>query len=259
MSYHIRSLYSGSSGNSVYISAGGANVLIDAGKSARSLCMALTAAGTDIKNIDAIFITHEHTDHTGALEIISKKYGIPVHITEASAQGMHMGDYLRGAAVIHTPLFSVNVKDKLSISSFATSHDSACCVGYRIEFDDDDGHHTIGLATDTGYVTDAMQKSLIGCESVVLECNHDPDMLRYGPYPYQLKQRISSRHGHLSNEDCAAFAATLAESGTQRILLAHLSRENNTPDAAFAAVRSAVPDESVEILVASPDNIVELI
>lgn len=258
MPYHIRSLYSGSSGNAVLLSAAGVNILIDAGKSARALCNALNEAGSDIKRIDAIFITHEHADHTGALEIISKKYSIPVHITTASADHMATGCYLRSAAVMHPPLFSAEVGE-VTVTSFPTSHDSACCVGYRFEFEDAEGHHAVGLATDTGCVTDDMVRGLTGCESVVLECNHDPDMLRFGPYPYQLKQRISSRYGHLSNDDCAAFALQLAESGTQRILLAHLSRENNSPDVAFAAVRSAVPDENVEILVASPDNIVELI
>lgn len=251
-------MYSGSSGNAVLLSAAGVNILIDAGKSARALCAALNEAGSDIKNIDAIFITHEHADHTGALEMISKKYSIPVHITEASADRMPPGRYLQGAAVMHPPLFSAEVGE-VTVTSFATSHDSACCVGYRFEFEDGEGNHAVGLATDTGYVTDGMVKSLTGCESVVLECNHDPDMLRFGPYPYQLKQRIGSRYGHLSNEDCAAFASQLAETGTRRILLAHLSRENNTPEVALAAVRAAVPDESVDIMIASPDAPVELI
>ena len=258
MPYHIRSLYSGSSGNAVLLSAAGVNILVDAGKSARALCTALNEAGSDIKNIDAIFITHEHADHTGALEIISKKYSIPVHITEASADKMPPSSYFRGAAVTHPPLFCAEVGE-VSVSSFATSHDSACCVGYRFEFEDGEGRHAVGVATDTGYVTDGMIQSLTGCESVVLECNHDSDMLRFGPYPYQLKQRISSRHGHLSNEDCAAFASRLAETGTRRILLAHLSRENNTPEVALAAVRAAVPDECVDIIIASPDEPVELI
>ena len=240
------------------LSAVGVNILIDAGKSARALCMALNAAGSDIKNIDAIFITHEHADHTGALEIISKKYSIPVHMTTASADRMPAGVFLRGAAVMHPPLFSAEVGE-VTVTSFATSHDSACCVGYRFEFDDGEGHHAVGLATDTGCITDGMVKSLMGCESVVLECNHDSDMLRFGPYPYQLKQRIGSRYGHLSNEDCAAFASQLAETGTRRILLAHLSRENNAPEVALAAVRAAVPDESVDIMIASPDAPVELI
>lgn len=258
MSYHICSLYSGSGGNSVLIEAGGATVLVDAGKSCRTLCASLEALGHGIGEIDAIFITHEHTDHVGALEQLSKRYGIPVHITEASFCGMPAGMYLRRAAVTHPPLYSVRVAG-LTVSSFATSHDSACAVGYRFEFEDEEGTHCLGLATDTGYVTDGMEAGLGGCEAVVLECNHDPTMLMFGPYPYQLKLRIRSRTGHLSNEDCAALAARLAASGTRHILLAHLSKENNHPDTALAAVREAVPQQEVDIRVAKPCEPVRLV
>ncbi len=254
--YHVFSLYSGSGGNSMLISAGGANILIDAGKSARTLCRALNAAGSDIKNIDAIFITHEHTDHTGALEVLSKKYRIPVHMTTPSASCIpsQCCVSLQGILTTHPPLFSVQIGG-LTISSFPTSHDSACCVGYRLSFVDAAGqHHFLGYATDTGCVTSYIKSGLSGCEAVILECNHDTEMLRCGPYPAQLKSRILSRFGHLSNDDCATLSAYLAENGTRRILLAHLSRENNRPDIAAATVRSAVPDENVEIIIADPDE-----
>lgn len=257
--FHIRSLYSGSAGNSVLISACGTNILIDAGKSARTLCASLNAAGSDIGSIDAIFVTHEHSDHIGALEVISKKYRIPVHMTEASALNMSMGSFLGGAAVIHAPLYSVQV-GALTVSSFQTPHDSACCVGYRVEFDGSDGcRHALGCATDIGCVTPHLREALCGCEAVVVECNHDVDMLRFGPYPGQLKTRILSRRGHLSNEDCAAFSCELAAAGARYILLAHLSRENNRPEMAYAAVRAAVPDESVSIVIADPDEPVALV
>lgn len=256
--YHICSLYSGSSGNAILIDAAGTRILIDAGKSARALCTALCAVGSDIRNIDAIFVTHEHSDHVSALEMISKKYKIPVHMTEASAGKMPAGDFLRGVVVTHTPLFSVKV-GALSVTSFPTSHDSVCSVGYRIEFEDEDGKHSLGLATDTGYVTDCMGEGLDGCEAVIIECNHDLEMLRLGPYPFQLKERILSHRGHLSNDACAAFASKLAYSGTHHILLAHLSRDNNAPDIAYAAVRAAVPDENIVIKVADPDSPVSLI
>lgn len=257
MSYHICSLYSGSGGNCVLIQAGGAKVLVDAGKSCRTLCAALEAQGHGIGEIDAIFITHEHTDHVGALEQLSKRYSIPVHITEASLGGMPAGVYLRQAAVTHPPLYSVQVAG-LTVSSFTTSHDSACAVGYRFEFEDESGTHCLGLATDTGYVTEGMETGLSGCEAVVLECNHDPNMLMTGHYPYQLKLRIRSRQGHLSNEDCAALAARLVARGTQHILLAHLSRDNNHPAVALSAVREAVPQEAVDIKIADPSEAVVL-
>lgn len=258
MSYHICSLYSGSGGNCVLVEAGGTTVLVDAGKSCRTLCAALESQGHSIGEIAAIFITHEHTDHIGALEQLSKKYNIPVHITEASLRGMPAGPFLRGSAVAHPPLFCVTIGG-LRVSSFATSHDSACAVGYRFEFEDDDGAHCLGLATDTGYVTEGMSEGLRGCEAVVLECNHDPIMLMFGPYPYQLKLRIKSRKGHLSNEDCAALAAQLVATGTRHILLAHLSKENNDPATALATVREAVPQEEINIRVAKPCEPVVLV
>ena len=259
--YRICSLYSGSGGNSVYIRGGGKNILIDAGKSARSLCRSLTLAGSDIKSIDAVFITHEHTDHIGALKVLCKKNELPIHMTSPSADSL---DPLTRASlgnklIIHPPLYSVELGG-VTVTSFPASHDSACCVGYRIEFYGEDGrHHAIGYATDTGCIGEAMLSSLDGCESVILESNHDEDMLRFGPYPYSLKTRIASRFGHLSNGDCAILASQLAARGTKNILLAHLSRENNTPDRALSTVRAAIPDGSVNILIADPEEIVELV
>lgn len=254
--YQIYSLYSGSGGNSLLMRAGGVNILIDAGKSARSLCRSLLDVGSDIENIDAIFITHEHADHISALEVLTRRHRIPVHMTEASAAGIppHSKESLGGVLRLHKPLFSVNVGGVI-VTSLPASHDSNFCVGYRIEFDGIDGtRRALGCATDTGYVTKYIREGLCGCEAVVIECNHDVTMLRCGPYPAYLKSRILSRRGHLSNDDCADFAAYLADRGTRHFLLAHVSRENNDPEIAAAAVRAAVPDENVRILVAEPDS-----
>lgn len=249
----ICSLYSGSKGNSLYISVNGVEILIDAGKNARTLCRALLDIGTDIKNISAIFITHEHSDHISALEIISKKYEIPIHITDISAKKFDMmpDSFIHKNLVRHTPIYEVDI-EALHITSFSVPHDSMMCVGYRIDFCDDEGSHSVGIATDIGYVTKGICKNLEGCEAVVLESNHDEDMLKNGPYPYDLKKRILSNRGHLSNKASATFGAHLANMGTISFMLAHLSEENNTPDIALDEFISNIADPRVEISVASP-------
>lgn len=246
----ITSLYSGSAGNATLVKTERATILIDAGKSARALCNALRQAGSDPEHIDAVFITHEHTDHISALEVFLKKHSAPVHITCVSADLISPARFpnLCKNLVTHPPLFTERVGD-LTVRSFLLSHDSAMCVGYRVETD---FGYAFGHATDTGYVTDGMRDCLNGCTSVLLESNHDIDMLRFGAYPPDLKKRILSRHGHLSNDDCAAFAVGLAENGTENFMLAHLSEENNTPDYAIRTVGKALsPFEKARLFVAS--------
>ena len=255
----IVTLYSGSGGNSTFIRVADTAILIDAGKNAKRLCMALKEIGSDISEIRAIFITHDHADHTAALEVLSKKHDIPIHITEQSAR---VFDRIAPAPihqrlVRHTPIFTVEVGD-LTVSSFMTPHDSMMSVGYRIEFFDGEERRALGVATDIGYVTDDIKEGLSGCEAVVLESNHDVHMLRCGPYPDVLKRRILSNRGHLSNKDSAALSAYLAEKGTRAFLLAHLSEENNEPSLALEETERAICDCGVSIAVACPDCPVEL-
>lgn len=256
----ICSLYSGSKGNSLYISAAGAEILIDAGKNARALCRALSDIGTDIKNIAAIFVTHEHTDHISALEIISKKYELPIHITDISAKKLDRDPdaFVHKNLVRHESMYEVDVGN-LHVTSFSVPHDSMMCVGYKINFCDSVGSHSIGVATDIGYVTKGICKNLEGCEWVVLESNHDEDMLKNGPYPYELKKRILSNRGHLSNRSSAAFGVHLANTGTRSFMLAHLSEENNTPDTALDEFISNIADPRIAISVASPTLPTEMI
>lgn len=247
----VYTLYSGSDGNAVYFNLAGHQFLIDAGKSARTLCTALKEVGSDISKIEAIFVTHEHSDHTSALEILEKYNSIPIHIATRSAEKLKSGknQYLLPNLVTHPPLFCERL-GCVKISSFETPHDSRSSVGYRVEFTDSEGDHKIGLATDMGRVTDSIRRGLTGCDSIIIEANHDVEMLLCGPYPEHLKMRILSDHGHLSNADCAAFAAELARDGAKRFLLAHLSEENNDPSLALSEVRAAIGDESVTVGVA---------
>lgn len=256
----VVTLYSGSGGNATYIRAAGASILIDAGKSARTLCQKLTEIGSDIKDIQAIFITHEHTDHVSALETLAKRNDIPIHVTDGSAKKFdrYPDSAIHSRLVRHTPLYSEQVGG-MTVSSFRTPHDSNMSVGYRIEFEDRGKKRAIGVATDIGYVSDSVKSGLSGCEVVVLESNHDVEMLEEGPYPYDLKQRIRSNRGHLSNTDCACFASELACQGTKAFILAHLSEENNEPCIALDEVLGAVSDMGAAVATADADSPTELV
>ena len=235
-------LYSGSKGNCIHIRAGEDEILIDAGRSLRALASGLCAVGSDLSRIRAIFITHEHSDHISALEMLCKRYKIPVHMTSVSAARLLKSTvYIRQNLVEHAPLFSADA-GALHISSFRTPHDSEMSVGYTVHLPDG---RKIGIATDIGRITDEIRENLLGSETVVIESNHDRDMLESGPYPAWLKQRIRSATGHLSNDECSAFLPELIEKGTRNILLAHLSAENNTPETALACARRSCPNSKI--------------
>ena len=256
----IVSLYSGSTGNAFLVDGGSpdSKFLIDAGKNTKKLCLALEQAGVSPKELQAIFITHEHSDHVSALPVLLKKYPMPVHLASASAYKLANDPAVAPLLCLHSPIFTQRVGN-VTVSSFPTPHDSRCSVGYRLEFDLPTGECVrIGYATDIGHASEEVEKALLGCEAVVLESNHDVEMLRMGSYPYDLKQRILSKRGHLCNNDSAVLAARLAAAGTKTLLLAHLSQENNTPELAYEACFCAVGDENVRILVAHPDEITEV-
>jgi phosphoribosyl 1,2-cyclic phosphodiesterase len=258
-SYRIVNLYSGSGGNSTFIRVGDSAILIDAGKSARALCRALTDIGEDIENISAIFITHEHTDHVSALEMIAKKHAIPIHITSVSAERFDQKStpYCFSKLITHPVEFCERVGE-MNVRSFRTPHDSRMSVGYRIEFFDGERERAIGYATDIGYISEEIYSSLLGCELVVIESNHDIDMLMTGPYPRDLKLRVASKRGHLSNRECAEFAITLAENGTKAFMLAHLSKENNDPCLALEKTERAISGFGARVAVARPDDPCEI-
>lgn len=231
---HAATLFSGSSGNSTLLYTEKTAVLIDAGRSCKAVCTSLAALGKTLSDIDAVFVTHEHSDHISALDVMLRKRRIPVHVTAASAAELCKVPAAAACAVIHdTPYFSEAVGDMV-IDAFPLPHDSRCHVGYVAV--DADGDRA-GVATDMGRITPEARSALSGCRQVVTEANHDVEMLRCGRYPYALKKRILSGTGHLSNDDCAVWCRLLAEGGTRAIMLAHLSLDNNDPGMAFAAVR----------------------
>ncbi len=254
---HAYSLYSGSAGNSFLLDANGVCILIDAGKNAKSLCAAIRATGHEPEEISAVFVTHEHSDHIKALPVFLKKHPIPVHLPMACAYKLTCEPSAEPHLLTHPPIHTEEIGG-IRISSFPTPHDSRGSVGYRIEIPTPDGIYRIGYATDIGHVSAAVEKNLMGCHAVVLESNHDPEMLMDGPYPYDLKLRISSKRGHLCNADSACLAARLCENGTKTIMLAHLSQENNTPDTAYSEHLGQLAHEGIHINVAAPDTVVEM-
>ena len=246
----VTSIASSSKGNCYHVSCNNTEFLIDAGISAKGICDGLRNIGTCIEKIQAIFITHEHIDHVKGLYVLTKKHHIPIHMTRRSAdvfcqKNTELPDIVRHESVFTCAFGGVKV------SSFFSSHDSADCVGYIVECEND----RFGIATDTGYVDRVAVDALVGCSTVVLESNYDEKMLLGGNYPPELKERIKSATGHLSNYDCAAFARYLAENGTKRFMLGHLSEENNTPEIAFNITSRALKDfDDVIIKIAEPYN-----
>ena len=235
--FRVTALAASSSGNSYHIKHNNTEILVDVGISAKCVCDRLRELGTDITNIDAIFITHEHIDHVKGLAVLSNKYDIPIHMTSRSAEEFLRKNPKAMNITQHELRFECRVGNILA-RSFFSSHDSCECVGYTFEADG----YKFGLATDLGYVDREAIEALVGCNSVVLESNYDEKKLICGSYPEHLKDRIRSNTGHLSNYDCAAFARYLAENGTRFFMLGHLSEENNTPEIAYNSTSRALAD-----------------
>jgi len=240
----IHTIASGSEGNCLLLSAGGTHILVDAGISCRRISAALGLLGLSMADVAAVCVTHEHSDHICGLQTLVRRWEIPICANAATARQL-----LYRIAGIAPRLRAVEGPFQLggvTVTPFPTSHDVSGGADYRFDFDG----VSVGVLTDTGYVTDGAREALAGVELLVLESNHDVERLRSGPYPYPLKLRILSDRGHLSNDAAAAFAAEMALSGTRQIVLAHLSRENNTPALALEAVSAAVADYPVTVTVA---------
>ncbi|MCR4723763.1 MAG: MBL fold metallo-hydrolase [Eubacteriales bacterium] len=237
------SLYSGSSGNCILLDYGGGAFLVDAGNSGVRIREALNSLGMDMDRIRAILVTHEHSDHIQAVGILARKYSLPVYMSEQTYMGMQgKMRKVKDRSIHFVDKGCAFEIDGIEVTPFALSHDAADPVGYRFC----DGKTAAAVATDTGIVTLQAQSVLKGCRDIILESNHDLDMLMRGSYPAALKQRILSDKGHLSNDDAASFCASLIENGTEHICLGHLSKENNTPMIAFNTVNGTLEQKGMK-------------
>lgn len=248
------SLFSGSSGNSTYLATSKGGILIDAGVSAKRLQEALVQREIDPSSLCAVFITHEHIDHISGLKVFLKRFPMPVYATRGTMEAILERDALPSGVAVDVIDGDIEIAD-MTVSAFATPHDSRQSCGYRVSFPDE---RKVAVATDIGYLTDEVREAICGCDLVHIESNHDVRMLENGPYPFSLKCRVLGEEGHLSNDACASLLPILLQSGATRFVLSHLSRENNTPQLALVtaqnalAAAGAVPQRDYVIAAASP-------
>lgn len=229
-------LFSGSKGNSYFIGTATQGVLIDAGRSCKQIENALLANSIDPRIIGAVFITHEHTDHCSAVKVLASRYNYKVYASNGTINALANANRLDKRFEAEVIENEVSIGDML-IKRINTPHDVAesCCYSVTLA----DGK-TATIATDMGYMTDEVRNAISHSNFAVIESNHDIDMLKSGSYPYVLKKRILSKIGHLSNKDCSAELAGLVQSGTLRLMLGHLSEENNTPTIALNTAVNAL-------------------
>jgi len=225
----ICSLSSGSKGNSLFVESTYARILIDAGISGLKIQTGLESIAVDPSSIDGIILTHAHADHVRGVGVFSRKFDTPIYGHPETLDSI--SHYLTRFEKVTSWKFSFQIKD-LTFTPFLLSHDAIPTVGYLIT----DLHHTIAICTDLGVVTETVINNLKQAETLILESNHDPELLLNGRYPWELKERISSRVGHLSNHDTGKLLKTILKGQIPNIILAHLSEENNTPELALQTV-----------------------
>ncbi|HWQ58203.1 MAG TPA: MBL fold metallo-hydrolase [Clostridia bacterium] len=254
-------LYSGSSGNVSFVEGGGVKLLVDAGLPGRKIAAALRARGVEPSDISGLLVTHDHSDHIAGVGVFARKYGVPVYANESTWAAMFP---LIGKVPPQLMRAFETGRDfyigGLNVYPFPTPHDAAESVGYSFS----DGACKLTVMTDIGCFNDDLLAAAAGSALLLIESNHDVEMLKCGPYPYPLKRRILGAEGHLSNDCCAEALIRLYATGVRRAVLAHLSRDNNIEALALETVRQAlrgadIPDGDFLLSLAHRDEVGEMI
>ncbi|MEE3420209.1 MAG: MBL fold metallo-hydrolase [Lachnospiraceae bacterium] len=233
------SIASGSSGNCIFAGSSHTSVLVDAGISGKKVEAGLNGLDMTTRDMDAILVTHEHSDHIKGLGVLARRYGLPIYATQGTIDAMEkmttLGKIPEGLCHPIRAGEDFRIGD-LTVKPFSISHDAADPVGYRIEHEG----HKAAIATDMGCYDDAIIRMLSGLDVLLLESNHDVHMLEAGPYPYYLKRRILSDHGHLSNDAAGDLLGKILHDNIRHIFLGHLSQQNNYEALAYETVCSEV-------------------
>ena len=227
------SLYSGSSGNCLFVENNSTKILVDCGVSGKKVCEGLESIDKKIEDIDAIIVTHEHSDHVQSLGLISKKYNIPVYANTETWQAMPT----QSQKILENNKKTFNNDNDFEIGNllihpFSTPHDAANPCGFNIY----SGKRKISIATDLGHMDNVILENLKGSSFILLESNYDPEILKVSKYPYILKQRIAGPNGHLSNSTAGKTIGCLIQNDLKTVMLGHLSKENNFPELAYQTV-----------------------
>lgn len=235
-------LFSGSSGNSIFISDGTTKLLIDAGVSGKKTLEALYSIDEDPSDLSAVLITHEHSDHTKGAGILSRKLDIPIYANESTWKQIdtQLGE-IRQCNKRHFVTGCNFELGRINIKPFLIPHDAIEPVGFSLFIE----NKKITTATDIGHMNNSILENLIDSDIILLEANHDVEMLKVGPYPWNLKQRVMGENGHLSNEMAGKTVAYLAENGSKNFLLGHLSKENNFPELAYQTVYNILSSKGI--------------
>lgn len=241
------SLYSGSSGNSMYIEGTHGRVLVDAGLSGIRITTAMQSIGANPSGLSGILVTHDHSDHIKGIGILSRKFNLPLYMNERTwkvAKDL-IGPVREENLRLVEPNCPFAIED-LWIHPFSLHHDAADPMGFTLT----SGKKKVSIVTDTGMFDQAMYDSIRLSDLVVMESNHDVNMLMAGPYPYFLKKRVAGDQGHLSNESAAEVVIRLAQEGLKKVVLAHLSQENNFPLLALETTKNRLKEHGLEYEVA---------